>query len=205
MMSVGDQRVDCVGTAATFMDLNATHAGAVVGDGALPSDLEQSLGFLGGIVGEQARTDGYRGPLTIDAIVDRGRRINLLEINARRTTVTHCYSLRRSLFGETRPGAIASCESVRVRGIELDSYARVRCRLRPISYRSDSRSGVLVSHFTPQSKSDRDARLSLVAVDRDANTAVTLLREAFRCLAVEVPAPVQNVWRQVAGLAGGIL
>ena len=194
-MEVEDQGIDCVGTATTFMELGATHAGAVVGNGAMPRRLERSLATLGYAVAGQARAIGYRGPMTIDAVIDGDDQVSLLEINARRTMVTHCHSLRRALFDEACKGAVASYESARIRGAELGSYAEVRRRLDRLWYRSGSGSGLLVSLFAPRLGPDRDCRLSLVAVNRDASSAVDLLRQAFTYLSVGV----RPQWRRRGG------
>jgi hypothetical protein len=192
MLELGDQGVELVGTAATFMELGTAHAGAIVGAGALPAPLNGALVELGHAVAEAAQAIGYRGPLGVDAVVKPDGELFLLEINARRTMVSHCYDLLQGVFGGADAGAVASCEFIRVRGTGLGSYESVRSRLQAMWLQPQSRCGVLISHLQPASEHDEMARISLVALDKNAADAAELLRRALRTLGIGVPLALEE-------------
>lgn len=204
MMELSDHGVELVGTAATFMEQGTAHAGAVVGDGALPAHLERPLAEWGHAVAEHAQAIGHRGPLSLDAVVDLEGQMHLLEINARRTMVSHCHNVRQVVFGGSKEGAVASCESANVHSAELRCYAAVRRRLEGMWYRPERQCGLLVSHFVPPSDQEQTARLSLVGIDRNAAAAIGLLRRAFTSLSMAAPPSIEAAWQQrQMGVGGG--
>lgn len=204
MFEIGEQGVEYVGTAATFMAHGTTHAGAVVGDGALPEQLERFLGESGRALAEHAQALGHRGPLSLDTVVDREGQVYLLEINPRRTMVSHCHFVRHVVFGGVEQGAVASCEGAWLGSAEVGSYAAVRRRLGKLWYRPERRCGLLVSHFAPPSHENPATRLSLVGIDCNAAAAIGQLRQAFLSLSTDVPPSIEAAWRQT-GSAGGSL
>jgi len=192
MLRLGDQGVELIGTAATFMELGTAHAGAVVGTGALPAPLNGALIELGHALAEAAQALGYRGPFGVDAVVNPDGELLPLEINARRTMVSHCYDLLRGVFGGTGAGAVASCEFIRSRDTELSSYESVRAKLKELWLRPESCCGVLISHLQPASEHDEMIRVSLVAFDNNAADAAGLLRQALQILGIAVPLALEE-------------
>lgn len=193
MMELHDQGVDLVGTAATFMEFGTAHVGAMVGDGALPAPLESSVIESGLAVAQAAWAIGYRGPLSVDTVVDPEGRVFLLEINARRTMVSHCHDLRRTVFGTAGEGAVASVDSIRVGTGVLDGYKSVRSRLSAMWFQREIQSGVLITNFAPADEDHEDAWISLVALDSDATAAATLLRRALLTLGVAGPQAIASL------------
>jgi hypothetical protein len=193
MLELRDQGVELIGTAATFMELGTAHAGAIVGAGALPVPLNGKLIELGHALAELARAIGYRGSFGVDAVVRPDGELLVLEINARRTMVSHCYDLLRGVFDGNGAGAVASCEFIRVRGTGPGSYESVRSRLKAMWLQPGSQCGVLISHLEPASEHDEMIRISLVALDKNAADAAGLLRRALRTLGLEIPLALEEL------------
>jgi hypothetical protein len=205
MFELTERRVNLVGTAATFTENEIAHAGAVVGKGALPRDVADSLVVLAGAVAGEAHALGYRGPLGLDAVVDQARQPWVLEVNPRRTMVSHCYSLRKLVFGASTRGAVASFEGAVLREQRLGSFAAVRSRLDGLWYNPTGRRGVFVTNFIAPSTSRPRGHLSLVGIGEDASSAVELIRQAFLQLSLAPPPSIEAEWRRRHQTAGGDL
>lgn len=194
---VGEHSVSVVGTAATFVEEGRYHLGAVVATGALPSSVEAEVHTVSRRIASSAQALGYRGWLGLDFVVDEREQLHLVEVNPRRTMVSHCHDLRAEVFGaDTGEGGVASCEGI-VLPAEIRAHRQVRSLLRASWYDPARRHGLLISHFVPPSGSGAPARLSLMAIGGDARVVGSMLRRALDEQLGVLPPSIDEAWSRL--------
>ncbi len=182
----GDGSVGVVGHAATITDSRGRHLAATAGVGALRPSLEEWLDVAARAIGDAAGALGFAGPFGFDAVVAEDGTAYGLEVNPRRTLVTHVYDVARSLFGGSwsRQAGLFSAEDI-VLDSSRWSYSKVRESLRPIWLGEvDTAQGVLVSSFFAPA-GDRKVELGVIAVAADVGAATELCAEARARLGLE--------------------
>lgn len=183
------------GHASLVVTASGRYLGASVGRGVLDNQLRTRLSMIASRVGSLACDLGYSGPFGIDALVDDDERLRCIELNARRTLVTHLYDVAAALLGSNWWDhiALASADRVVVEHA-ANSYERVRHRLEEIWYPIGSRRrGVFVSSIAPPSPHGLQD-VGLVAVGGNAEDASALLRQAHRELGASMPPEMERAF-----------
>lgn len=143
--------------------------GAALGRGALPGPLRNALLRASSVVCEKLSELGYSGIAGLDFALENGERPRLVEINARRTTLTSGAQLARRLYGERWE------ESASIRFLEKGSFPartlgglgrELKNTLYP-SVHSDGSEGGWLPLPLPGEKGREDSFSGAIAVARD--------------------------------------
>lgn len=163
------------------------YLGAIVGRGAMNSQIRARLDEIARVAGRMAADLGYVGHFGVDALVGDGGEIRCIEFNARRTLATHLYDVGVKLAGPVwqKVIALASADRVEV-GTQFKSYGQVRAQLADSWYPiAGSRRGVFVASIdSPSSSGIRE--VGLVAIGEEALDASNLLRAAHLSLSADI-------------------
>jgi hypothetical protein len=87
---VTDDGVEPVGVGGMIID-GVHYNGVVVGDVPLPSEVLGAAGDAGTMIGEHARSLGFRGWFDVDFVLSDAGEIWATEVNARKTSPTHAF------------------------------------------------------------------------------------------------------------------
>jgi hypothetical protein len=185
MLVGGTDQAAVLCTAAQRTTATGAYGGAVVGKGVIPSWLGEKLHRLGEALGRSVSRLGYQGVFGVDTVVDSDGKLYCLEVNARRTFVSHVAEIGVAIFGPRwqEKATFATCERCVYPGLPGRSFAEIDDLLRPVRFPlSGQPRGVVITIASSLENYTHVPELGLVAIGSDVEDAAALFEEAGRLL-----------------------